>query len=53
MAGVDLLLLRQAVVGSVCPFPPCDFPRRKWSVCGNPNGLAWRLKKAEEVWEES
>lgn len=51
MAGVDLLL--QAVAGSDCPFPPCDFPRRRWSVYGNPNRLERRLKKAEEVWEES
>eukprot|EP00066_Takifugu_rubripes_P014822 XP_011604088.1 PREDICTED: beta-chimaerin [Takifugu rubripes] len=25
--------------------------RRRWSVCGNPTGPLWRLKKTEEVWE--
>uniref|UniRef100_H3DM55 N-chimaerin n=1 Tax=Tetraodon nigroviridis TaxID=99883 RepID=H3DM55_TETNG len=30
----------------------CGFPRRRWSICGNPNGLAWRQRRAEEAWEE-
>nr|ABF22392.1 chimerin 2 [Takifugu rubripes] len=40
------LLPRWAVLS-----PLCNFPQRRWSVCGNPTGPLWRLKKTEEVWE--